>query len=451
MKLKNKIHLYSTLLMLLILIITNVGIYLIYSQNTYDTELQQLRAESESLVHALSQTTESTNPATILRAYSPANGGVRIVNNLGEIEVAVNTTDRVDEVKVQSVTSGTQKVKIINGSKMLTLSIPIIDSSGEISQLQVIQVLTDVQKNLKELMLILISITLVGTIPILISSIVLGKLVTQPIQKLIGTMKHIQNSGSYEQIKTTNHRKDELAQLEITFNDTMILLERNYKKQEQFVSDASHELKTPLTVIESYASLVNRRGISDPKIIQEATQAILQESVRMRDMIEQMLQLARYDEEMVIKRHSTDLLEVIEQTLRSMKQAYHREFNLIVDPSFETRIYKTDENKLKQLLFIFLDNARKYSEGAVDLYITETPNLIKISIIDKGIGIPSEAIPQVFDRFYRVDEARNRKMGGTGLGLSLAKEIAKGLNINTNITSEINVGTTITIELMKKE
>ena len=450
MKLKSKIHLYSTLLMLLILIITNVGIYLIYSQNTYETELQQLRAESEILVHALSQMTESTNPATILRAYSPANGAVRIVNTLGEIEVEVNTTDRVDAVKVQEVTAETQEVNTINGSKMLTLSIPIIDSSGAISQLQVIQVLTDVERNLNELMLILISITLVGTIPILISSIVLGKLVTQPIQKLIGTMKHIQNSGSYEQIKTTDHRKDELAQLEHTFNDTMILLERNYKKQEQFVSDASHELKTPLTVIESYASLVNRRGISDPKIIQEATQAILQESVRMREMIEQMLQLARYDEELVINRQATDLLKVIEQTLRSMKQAYHREFNLIVDPSFETLIYKTDEQKLKQLLFIFLDNARKYSEEEVDLYITETPNFIKIAITDKGIGIPSEAIPQVFDRFYRVDEARNRKTGGTGLGLSLAKEIAKGLNINLNIISVLNVGTTITLELEKK-
>ncbi|PUB17967.1 ATP-binding protein [Paenisporosarcina sp. OV554] len=450
MKLKSKIHLFSTLLMLLILIITNVGIYLIYSQNTYETELQQLRAESEILVHALSQMTESTNPATILRAYSPANGAVRIVNTLGEIEVEVNTTDRVDAVKVQEVTAETQEVNTINGSKMLTLSIPIIDSSGAISQLQVIQVLTDVERNLNELMLILISITLVGTIPILISSIVLGKLVTQPIQKLILTMKYIQNSGSYEQIKTSDHRKDELAQLEHTFNDTMILLERNYKKQEQFVSDASHELKTPLTVIESYASLVNRRGISDPKIIQEATQAILQESVRMRDMIEQMLQLARYDEELVINRQATDLLEVIEQTVRSMKQAYHREFNLIVDPNFETLIYKTDEQKLKQLLFIFLDNARKYSEEEVDLHITETPNFIKIAITDKGIGIPSEAIPHVFDRFYRVDEARNRKTGGTGLGLSLAKEIAKGLNINLNIISVLNVGTTITLELEKK-
>ncbi|QBP41649.1 sensor histidine kinase [Paenisporosarcina antarctica] len=449
MKLKTKIHLYSTLLMLLILVITNVGIYYIYSQNTYETELQQLRTESESLVHAISQMTESTNPATVLRAYSPANGGVRIVNTLGEIEVAVNTTDQVVAVKVESVTEEIHEVKTINGTKMLTLSVPIIDGSGAITQLQIIQVLTDVERNLTELKLILISITLVGTIPILISSIVLGKIVTQPIQKLIGTMKRIQNSGNYERIKTKDDRKDELAHLEYTFNDTMKLLERNYKKQEQFVSDASHELKTPLTVIESYASLVNRRGISDPKIIQEATQAILEESVRMRDMIEQMLQLARYDEEMVISRQTIELLPVINQTLRSMKQAYHRKFNLIIDPDFETITYKTDEQKLKQLLFIFLDNARKYSEDEIDMHMTETTNLIKIAITDRGIGIPKDAIPHVFDRFYRVDEARNRKTGGTGLGLSLAKEIAKGLQIKLVIESDIDAGTTVTLELPK--
>jgi len=450
MKLRTKIHLYSTLLMLLVLSITNVGIYLIYSQNTYETELQQLTTESDSLIHALSQMTESTNPATILRAYSPGNGGVRIVNTSGEIEVAVNTTDRINEVKVESVTKEKHEVNTINGSKMLTISIPFIDSTGSISQLQVIQVLTDVERKLSELKLILISITLVGAIPILISSMVLGRIVIQPIQHLIGAMKQIQNSGNYEQIKTTEHRKDELAQLEHTFNDTMTLLERNYKKQEQFVSDASHELKTPLTVIESYASLVNRRGISDPKIIHEATEAILQESVRMRDMIEQMLQLARYDEEMVFNREATDLVTVIEQTLRSMKQAYHREFNLIIEPTFETHIYNTDEKKLKQLLFILLDNARKYSEDEIDITITEVPSLIKISIIDRGIGIPSDSIPKVFDRFYRVDEARNRKTGGTGLGLSLAKEMAEGLGIKLVIDSVLHVGTTITLELPKK-
>ncbi|WP_075617355.1 HAMP domain-containing sensor histidine kinase [Paenisporosarcina indica] len=449
MKLKSKIHLYSTILMLLILSITNVGIYLIYSQLAYETELQQLRTESEGLVSALSQMNVSTNPATVLRAYSPANGGVRIVNDSGEIEVAVNTTGTIASVKLDAVTKETHEVKTINGRKMLIISLPIISPSGTISQLQIIQVLTDIENNLNVLTFILIGVTLLGSIPILISSIFLGKIVTQPIQKLIGTMKHIQDSGNYVQIKTINNGKDELAQLEKTFNDTMILLESNYKKQEQFVSDASHELKTPLTVIESYASLVNRREISDVKIINEATQAILQESVRMREMIEQMLQLARYDKELSFQREDTDLLVLIDQTIRSMRQAYQREFLLTVDTSGKTLIYKTDEQKLKQLLFIFLDNARKYSNEEIELDVKETQKSIIITIKDCGIGIPKESIPKIFDRFYRVDEARNRKTGGTGLGLSLAKEIAKGLGVQMEIESIVEVGTIVILDLPK--
>lgn len=449
MKLKSKIHLYSTLLMLLILTVTNVGIYLIYSQLAYETELQQLRKESEGLVSALSQLDASTNPATVLRAYSPANGGVRIVDVSGDVEVAVNTTETVTSVKVAPVTKETHDVKKINGTKMLILSVPIISSAGTISQLQVLQVLTDIENNLNVLSYILFGVTLLGSIPILISSILLGRIVTQPIQKLIGTMKHIQNSGNYEQIKTTNNGKDELAQLEHTFNDTMSLLEANYKKQEQFVSDASHELKTPLTVIESYASLVNRREISDVNIINEATNAILQESVRMRTMIEQMLQLARYDKEITFQREDTDLLELINQTLNSMRQAYQLDFLLTVVSLEETLTYKTDEQKLKQLLFIFLDNARKYSDDKIEVYVEETNASIKISVKDRGVGIPKDSLSKVFDRFYRVDEARNRKTGGTGLGLSLAKEMAKGLGIKIEIESVVNVGTIVTLDLPK--
>ena len=153
---------------------------------------------------------------------------------------------------------------------------------------------------------------------------------------------------------------------------------------------------------------------------------------------------------MGFNREATDLVNVIEETLRTMKQAYHREFTLILDPSFKTRIYQTDEEKLKQLLFIFLDNARKYSEEEIDITIAETPTLIKIAITDRGIGIPVDSIPKVFDRFYRVDEARNRKTGGTGLGLSVAKAMAEGLDIKLTINSVILVGTTITLELPKK-
>lgn len=106
-----------------------------------------------------------------------------------------------------------------------------------------------------------------------------------------------------------------------------------------------------------------------------------------------------------------------------------------------------DAQKLKQLLFIFLDNARKYSEDQIDVYLGQTGNEVYIRIEDRGLGIPKEDLPKIFDRFYRVDKARSRKQGGSGLGLSVAKEIADALNIRLEMDSLEGRGTTITLFL----
>ncbi len=111
---------------------------------------------------------------------------------------------------------------------------------------------------------------------------------------------------------------------------------------------------------------------------------------------------------------------------------------------------RTDENRLKQLLFILLDNARKYSDGEVKTIINENEERVEISVMDYGNGIPEQHLPHIFDRFYRIDEDRSRKTGGTGLGLAIAKEIAEGLGAELKIESITGMGTTIRILIPKK-
>ena len=105
----------------------------------------------------------------------------------------------------------------------------------------------------------------------------------------------------------------------------------------------------------------------------------------------------------------------------------------------------SDVQKLKQLLFIFLDNARKYSDEYISVYIGKTSDEPYLRIEDRGIGIPKEDLPKVFDRFYRVDKARTRKQGGSGLGLSMANEIADALDIRIEMDSLEGRGTTVTL------
>ncbi len=447
MKLKTKIHLFSTLLMLIVLTLTNIGVYFLFEKMAYDTEYNQLSQRSDELTASLSQMNGKTDPSAVLRAYIPPSGAVRIIGAKEGKSPSVQNVEGIQNF--QPHLQGNQRYSIdrYEGVPVLTISVPVIWTDGEVVELQMIHLLNDVKQNLKTLILILVAVTLIAMIPIIMSSIALGRIVTQPIEKLMKTMTHSRQSGTYEKIKVPTEGKDEMAQMGRTFNDMMEQLERNFNQQEQFVSNASHELKTPLTVIESYARLLTRRGFDDRAVAKESIGAILSESVRMKEMIEQLLQLARNDEQVAFQFKQVDIYEQVEMTLQPMRQAYDRKFFLAGEGPVLTM---TDPEKLRQLLYILLDNARKYSEKEITISISEDEAHISLAVTDYGKGIPEASLPRIFDRFYRVDEDRNRKTGGTGLGLAIAKELANGLGGELQVESVVGVGTTFRLLLPKE-
>src|SRR5699024_7183083 len=227
----------------------------------------------------------------------------------------------------------------------------------------------------------------------------------------------------------------------LSFNEMIQQLQENYERQEQFVSNASHELRTPLTVIESYASLVKRRGKDQPELLDEAIEAIHSEALRMKDLTEQLLLLAKNDKKWKIEQTNVNVTKIIQQSAQSFQAAFKRE----VICELENDVFmETDEQKFKQLLYIFIENAYKYSEDEITIRLTAKEN-IEIEINDRGIGIPKEDIPHIFDGFYRVDKGRARKTGGFGLGLALAQEIAKALHAILSIESVVGIGTQVKI------
>ena len=447
MKLKTKIHLFSTLLMLVILTSTNIGIYFVYGKLAYDTEYNQLKTQSQDLITSLSKMTGKTNPATVLYAYRPPNGAVRILDPTGKVKVESSSAEGIKSYQPEIKPGERYSIGEFDNTPILTMREPVIWTDGKVVELQMIQLLSDVKYNLSLLKLILFGVTLIAMIPITISSVALGRIVIQPIDNLIKTMSQSRQTGTYEKIEVPAEGKDEMAQMGHEFNDMMGQLESNFRKQEQFVSNASHELKTPLTVIESYARLLSRRGFDDLSVAEEAVGAILAESIRMKDMIEQMLHLARNQEHVAFNFEETDIHSLVEKTLQPMRQAHARDFILKGNGVVAA---VTDAEKLRQLLFILLDNARKYSEREIQTTISENETAISIAVTDYGNGIPGEAIPHIFDRFYRVHEDRNRKTGGTGLGLAIAKELADGLGVELKLESSVGVGTTFRIIMPKK-
>jgi signal transduction histidine kinase len=188
--------------------------------------------------------------------------------------------------------------------------------------------------------------------------------------------------------------------------------------------------------------------MEEPKIFEESIEAIHSEAIRMKEMTEQLLLLARNQEHWNIEENHVFLFDLLKQTVNAFQGAYHREIEFIEENDAPITV-RTDEKKLKQLMFIFLDNARKYSENTITVVTGIEQNEVFIKIIDRGIGIEKEEIPMVFDRFYRVDKARTRKSGGSGLGLAIAKEMADAIGVRVALESTIGIGTTATLYFKK--
>lgn len=438
MKLKNKIHLGSTLLMLIILLVLMTVIYFTFSRLSYSTEVSQLETEVETIVTTFNAN-PTNDPRAVLRAFVPPNGLIKVMQAGTELVPESRDPQTTDEFPDEvEETSGTIRV---DGDLFAYVKSPVIWTDGEIASLIVAQELRDVTDNLQTLRLVLITVTLLAMIPIVLSNAVLGRIVTKPIADLTKTMTRIQGSGQFEKLPIDKETNDEVGQMGKTFNEMMELLEENYRKQEEFVSNASHELRTPLTVIGSYAKLLQRQGMADEKIAAEGLTAIQAETNRMKTLVEQLLHIARRSEAQ-LDITEADLTELLAQTTTAMKTSYNREFILMTDQPHV--LIKTDVAKLKQLLYILLDNAVKYSSDRIEVMI-EKEELLSVRIRDYGIGIPKESLPFVFDRFYRVDKARSRETGGFGLGLSLAKQLAERIGAKLEIDSVEQVGTTVSI------
>jgi len=226
------------------------------------------------------------------------------------------------------------------------------------------------------------------------------------------------------------------------------------ESQRIFIADASHELRTPVAVVRTNAELLKRHFEPDTAQTagsdQVALDDILSESDRLGRMVDQMLTLAEADAgQRTVLTAEVSLNELVDQVTRSMRSlAEAREISLNAQLNSDISL-SGDPSRLRELLTVLLDNAVKYTDagGRVDVSVRKEHRKAIITVSDNGPGIPSEALPHVFDRFYRVDEARSRESGGTGLGLAIARHIVEAHSGTIDVESKIREGTVVTVQL----
>ena len=239
---------------------------------------------------------------------------------------------------------------------------------------------------------------------------------------------------------------DELTGLEAAVNNMLKRVEASSRQQMRFVDDASHELRTPIAVIQGYVNLLDRWGKDDPKVLAESISAIQAEAEHMKTLVEQLLFLARGDMGRTALTLAPLALAPLVREIHDESRMIDSEHAYLLEIAAEPAA-NADVAMLKQAVRILVDNAAKYTEagGEILLRLRTEGDEALIDAQDSGIGISSEDAPHVFDRFYRANEAREK--GGSGLGLSIAQWIVERHGGRIQITSYTGVGTRMTIRL----
>ncbi len=241
---------------------------------------------------------------------------------------------------------------------------------------------------------------------------------------------------------------DDLAGLETAVNNLILRMHRGYRQQVRFVDDASHELRTPIAVIQGYADMLDRWGKTDPQVLEESIRAIRTETEHMKTLVEQLLFLARGDAgRHPLHMEKLDISALAEEVMEESRMIDSGHSYVL--KAGESVFVRGDGAMLKQAVRILVENAAKYSpaDSRITLRACREGERACLEVQDNGIGVSPEDARRMFDRFYRADAARNSETGGSGLGLSIAKWIVGRHSGGFRVKSVEELGTRITIEL----
>jgi heavy metal sensor kinase len=269
-----------------------------------------------------------------------------------------------------------------------------------------------------------------------------------PVVEMSSQAKRIGATNLQERLRVRNPG-DELGRLADAFNELLSRLNSSFENMREFMADASHELRTPLAIIRGEADVALSQD-RDPSEYRESLAIIQDEARRLSRIVDDLMALARADAgQYQLKIQEFYLNDLVEEACRAMKVlAASNGISLRLGLSEDVTFYG-DEDLLRRLVMNLLDNAIKYTPagGSVAVDLVCEPASVKIIISDTGIGIPAESAQHVFQRFYRVDEARSRADGGSGLGLAIARWAAEAHKGSIDLTSSPGQGSKFTVSL----
>lgn len=340
-----------------------------------------------------------------------------------------------------------EKIKI-RDEHILFVALPIEVENNIIGAIFISNSLADIYSNTEEIKRQLKIISLVTLVVFIVASYMISGRITKPIEKVIGAIEAMAEGDLKQRVETKGN--DEIARLCYAFNDMNEKINQQDNERRQFVADASHELKSPLASIKVLVQSLISGGVENKEIAYDFLTDIDSEVDRLSNIVGRLLELTRLEAGYGMRVEKFDTGKIIQEVVNKVTPIA-KEKDIKINSKLWSVFIEGNRDNIFRAIYNIIENAVKYSEegGNVDIWLEEGAE-VKIYVKDSGTGIPEDEIYKIFDRFYRVDKARNRKTGGSGLGLSIAKEIIKRHNGNIQVKSRVGEGSLFIIAIPYK-
>ena len=356
---------------------------------------------------------------------------------------------------IQSAAIGEQSHNVLEddlGINMMTVAVPVRqkDNNDIIGVVYLIEAMTDIDQTIGYVKINMYMVSALICILVGFLSFGMSYIVTSPVDEFTSVAKEISKGNFDKRVKVRGH--NEFANLATTINYMTSELGNLENNRRKFVSDASHELKTPLTTIKLICDSVISTENPDPEMTREFLSDLSDEVDRLTRIIERLLTLTKLDSgKSAPKFESVDIIALLNSIVKKLStNAKAKDIILYTDFKLENPApINLDYDKIWEAIYNITDNAIKYTDegGFVKIGLSKEGRNLRIQIEDNGHGIPKEEHEHIFDRFFRLDDSRARETGGTGLGLAIAKEAVILHGGHIDVSSEVGMGSTFSIYL----
>ncbi len=424
--------------------------FIIFAVIVYELPRSRILAEIDGDLEAVASQVVEPQPGTLpqmLDTFEAASTMVVVADvggkvllkspNLSSFHDLLDPNADPDQASYSVVRQGDNRLRVY--------SVPLDEKGGQ-NPYHFMQVarLLDTYEELNRISLTALLMGFAAATVSLFVAVLLTPGLFKPLEHIATAARQITRADDLSRRVPYANRPDQIGDLARAFNQTLERLEKLFQTQQRLLADVSHELRTPLTSMRGNLDLMQRMGDTDP----QSLAAVQVEISRMTRLVGDLLLLARADSGgLPLESKPVELDNILFDVYRQVR---------LLDPPVYLELRDVDQvivlgdaDRLKQLFLNLVENATKYTPegGEVILSLSKNDGRAQFEVTDTGIGIPSENLPHIFDRFYRVDKARTRAQGGSGLGLSIAKWIAEAHGGDITVSSKIGKGTTFKVNL----